>query len=95
MTKERITAYATFDPAAPDVMKIVSINKDQTNASLNVGFSIRHTRQFGHYDAWQVSGGVRSCVGPTQVASNVPITGTNAFNASLPKQSITVFVLKP
>jgi len=95
MKKERITAYATFDPATPQNVKIVAINKDQTSASLDVGFAVKHTSAFGHYDAWQVSGGVGSCAGPVQVAANVPITAVNAFNASLPKQSITVFVLKP
>ena len=93
MTAERITAYASYNSATPNTAYIVAINKDTASASLNVGFAIKFPARFSSYSAYQTTGGVGSCTGPKLVASKVPLTLTNAFNATLPQQSVTVFVL--
>lgn len=93
---ERVTAYASMDAGAPNRVVIVAINKSQT-ASLNTGLSITHNADFGRAEVYQITGingGGGGCTGPVR-EPDVAITSTNAFNASLPAQSVTVFVLKP
>jgi len=94
-TLERVTAYASYDAATSGRAVIVAINKTLTT-SLNVGLQVKFAAPaLTTYDAYRVTGKIGSCTGPTRVATNTAITGVNAFNATLPPQSITVFVLKP
>jgi hypothetical protein len=94
-TLERITAYASFDDNSSGRMVIVAINKD-LRTTLNVGFAVTHTASFKTVERYQTTGdnGVKASItGPSRLA-DIAIQQTNSFNASLPAQSITVFVLK-
>jgi hypothetical protein len=91
---ERVTAYATFDAAAPGRVVIVAINKD-LSATLEVAFQVKHAAAFSKAEIYRVTGtngGAGGCSGPARQA-DVPITVTNAFKAPLPPQSVTVVVL--
>lgn len=93
---ERVTAYASFDAATPGRVVVVAINKD-LSSTLNVGFTIKHSATFKTAQVYRVTGqngGSGGCTGPTPQA-DISLTATNAFNAGLPPQSVTVFVLKP
>lgn len=91
---ERVTAYASMDAGNPDRVVIVAINKATT--TINAGLKITHTKAFNTAEVWRVTGtngGLGGCTAPTRQA-DVTLTATNAFNASLPAQSVSVIVLK-
>jgi len=93
---ERITAYASMDAANHGRVVIVAINKSRTLA-LNTGIALTHDVAFHTAQVWRltgVNGGAGGCTGPTRQA-DVALTQTNAFNVSLPAQSVTVLVLLP
>jgi hypothetical protein len=90
---ERVTAYASMDAGNPDRVVMVAINKATT--AINAGLKITHTKAFSTAEVWQVTGvngDPGGCTAPTRKTDIAP--QTNAFNASLPAQSVTVFVLK-
>jgi Glycoside hydrolase family 44 len=91
---ERVTAYASMDAGNPNRVVMVAINKAAT--SLNTGLKITHTKAFSTAEVWQVTGangGAGGCTAPVRQA-DIALPVTNGFNASLPAQSVTVFVLK-
>jgi hypothetical protein len=91
---ERLTAYASMDAGNPNRVVMVAINKAAT--SLNAGLKITHTKAFSTAEVWQVTGvngDPGGCTAPTRQA-DISLPVTNGFNASLPAQSVTVFVLK-
>jgi hypothetical protein len=93
---ERVTAYGSFDASTPGRAVVVAINKDLA-ATLQAGVAIKHNATFGRAQVYRVTGvngGAGGCTGPSRQA-DVVITATNAFTASLPPQSVTVFVLTP
>lgn len=93
---ERVTAYASFDAGAPGRAVVVALNKD-LSSTLNVGFAIKHNATFKTAEVYRVTGqngGSGGCSGPSRQA-DIGIAATNAFNAALPPQSVTVLVLKP
>lgn len=62
-----------------------------------MGFAIKHNATFRTAQVYRVTGqngGSGGCGGPSRQA-DISIAATNAFNAALPPQSITVLVLKP
>jgi hypothetical protein len=95
-TLERVTAYASFDSGKPDRMVVVALNKT-LRESLDVEFKVIHTAKLAKAERYQVTGGNGerpSVVGPAKLA-DLRLQEGNAFTASLPAQSITVFLLKP
>lgn len=91
---ERLTAYASMDAGNPDRVVMVAINK--ASSALNAGLKITHTKAFGTAEVWQVTGtngGAGGCTAPVRKA-DISLPLTNAFNATVPAQSVTVFVLK-
>lgn len=94
-TLERVTAYTSMDAGNPNRMTIIAINKSQTVA-LNTGFQVTHNAQFSTAEVYRITGAngtAPSITGPARQA-DITLTATNAFTASLPSQSITIFVLK-
>jgi len=92
---ERVTAYASFDAGRPERAVVVAINKD-LSAAINAGLAIKHNARFARAEAYRVTGvngGSGGCTGPARQA-DVAISLANAFNATLPPQSVTVFVLR-
>ncbi|HEY2031711.1 MAG TPA: glycoside hydrolase family 44 protein [Myxococcales bacterium] len=93
---ERITAYASMDGANHSRVVVVAINKSRT-AALNTGIALTHDVAFHTAQVWRLTGtngGAGGCTGPTRQA-DVTLTATNAFNVTLPVQSVTVLVLLP
>jgi hypothetical protein len=95
-TLERVTAYAALKASYRSRLVVVALNKSQS-AALSAGVRITHDAGFSHAEVYTVTGangGSGGCSGPTRGA-DLPLPATNAFAATLPPQSITVFVLKP
>lgn len=94
--RERVTAYASVDAGNPRRATIVAINKSQTQA-LNLGLRLTHNQAFSKAAVYQLTGtngGAGGCTGPVQ-KPDVAIAAVNAFNAIVPAQSVTLFVLEP
>lgn len=92
---ERVTAYTGMLAGDPGRVAVVAINKT-ASAALNVAFRVTHTSAFSRVSAWRttgVNGGAGGCT--TAPLADVTLTATNAFNAILPGQSVTVFLLSP
>lgn len=95
-TLERVTAYASFDAGTPGRAVLVVVNKELAY-TLDVGFAIEHDAAFRTAQVYRVTGqngGSGGCTGPSR-QTDIALTGTNAFNAALPPQSVTVLVLTP
>jgi hypothetical protein len=91
---ERLTAYASLDAGNPNRVVMVAINKAST--ALDAGLKITHTKAFSTAEVWRVTGtngGAGSCTAPVRRA-DIALPLTDAFNATVPTQSVTVFVLK-
>jgi O-glycosyl hydrolase len=85
-----------MDSGVSNRVVLVAINKSQT-AALNAGLRLTHNVAFSKAEVYRITGangGAGGCSGPVR-QPDVTIASTNAFNASLPAQSVTVFVLKP
>lgn len=95
-TYERVTAYATVDAADPTRLVMVLLNKTLRGDPIDAAIRVTHTERFNTAEVWRVTGtndGPGGCTKARQ--ADLPITLTNALNASLPPQSITLLVLKP
>jgi hypothetical protein len=83
------TAYASVNAGAPGRMVLVVINKN--DAARTAGIAVTHTTQFRTAQVYQLTGGSSS----PQRQSDVPITLTNAFQYTMPANSVTTLVLLP
>jgi len=94
-TLERVTSYAAVNGGDSSRVVVVAINKSQT-AALTVGVRVTHDALLGRAEVYRVTGvngGNGGCTGPAR-APDLALAATNAFTATLPAQSITVFVLR-
>jgi len=85
------SVYASVDAANPARMVIVAINK--TAGAKTAGIAITHTVPFHTAQIYTVSG--TSPAGAPVAAAAVNITQTNAFQYSMPANSVTTLVLAP
>jgi hypothetical protein len=83
------TAYASVNAGAPGRMVLIVINKN--DAARTAGIAITHTTQFRAAQVYQLTSGSSS----PQRQSDIPITLTNAFQYSMPANSVTTLVLLP
>jgi len=81
--------YASVDAGQPDRMVLVVINKAAT--SRTAGIAVTHTSQFNVAEVYQLTSGNSQ----PQRVSDVNITLTNAFQYTMPANSVTTIVLKP
>ncbi|MBK9973360.1 MAG: endoglucanase A [Planctomycetes bacterium] len=83
------SVYASVDAGNPDRMVLVVINK--TNQSRTAGIAVTHTAQFNVAEVYQLT----SANSQPQRVSDMNITLTNAFQYTMPANSVTTLVLKP
>lgn len=83
------SVYASVDAGNPDRMVLVVINK--TNQSRTAGIAVTHTAQFNVAEVYQLT----SANSQPQRVSDINITLTNAFQYTMPANSVTTIVLKP
>jgi hypothetical protein len=94
---ERVSAYASVDQGNPDRLVVVALNKSA--APLTAGLSVKHTRLFGRAELYRVTASTADplqpgCTAPVRQPDTV-LALRNAFLATLPPLSISVFVLRP
>jgi O-glycosyl hydrolase len=84
---ETATVYASVDATDPTKVVIIAINKATT--AQTAGITLRHVRQFTGAQVHTVT----ASGGPQPVAAgSISPTATNAFNYSMPAQSISIIV---
>ncbi|MCZ7605847.1 MAG: glycoside hydrolase family 44 protein [Planctomycetota bacterium] len=83
------SVYASIDAGNPNRMVIVCINK--TNAPVTAGIDVTHTVAFNTAEVYTLTS---SSSQPVQ-QSNLNITLTNAFQYTMPANSVTTLVLQP
>lgn len=81
--------YAALDPAAPDRLHIIAINRLST--SLNASLQIASPVAFGNAEIWGVSGS------DSTIKARKSVSGirNNNFSYKLPARSVLHFILKP
>ena len=83
------SVYASFNTGDPGRLVIVCINKADT--AQTAGIAVTHTVQFNTVQVYELSG-----TNPVpQRKTDLPITLTNAFQYSMPANSISTLVLLP
>ncbi len=95
-TLERVTAYAGGQAGDPNRLVVVVINKT-TGQSLQAGLRVTATVRFGSASVYRVTGvngGAGGCT-LARAGADLPITKVNAWTATLPPQSVTIFQLRP
>jgi hypothetical protein len=86
---DQVSAYASIGSTAYDHMVVVLINR--STAAKTAGLEITHGTRFTKAQVWRLTSGSSTPVADT----DIPITLTNAFVASLPPMSVTTLVLSP
>jgi Glycoside hydrolase family 44 len=85
------SVYASVDAATPARMVLVAINKSAT--AQTAGIAVTHTVQFRTAQVYQVTSA--SANGAPVAQASIPITLTNAFQYTMPANSVTTLVLLP
>ena len=83
--------YASVDAANPARMVLVAINKNAT--AKTAGIAVTHTLQFHTAQVYSVTS--TSPAGAPVAGAAINITQTNAFQYSMPANSVTTLVLVP
>jgi hypothetical protein len=85
------SVYASVDAANPARMVLVAINKNAT--AKTAGIAVTHTLQFHTAQVYAVTS--MSPAGAPVAGAAINITQTNAFQYSMPANSVTTLVLVP
>jgi hypothetical protein len=86
---DQVSAYASIGSAAYDRMVVVLINRSTT--AKTAGLEITHGTKLTKAQVWRLT----SASSTPAADSDLAITLTNAFVASLPPMSVTTLVLSP
>ena len=84
------SVYASMDAGNANRMVVVCINKD--DAARTAGIAVVHGVQFQVAQVYQLT--AASAQGQPQAQADVPVTG-NAFQYTMPANSVTTLVLQP
>lgn len=83
------SVYASIDAGVPNRMVIVCINK--SNAAMTAGIAVTHTVAFNTAQVYRLT----SANSAPQQQAAISISGTNAFQYTMPANSVTTLVLAP
>jgi O-glycosyl hydrolase len=83
------SVYASVDTGVPGRMVIVCINKADT--AQTAGIAVTHSMQFGKAQVYELSG----TNSVPQHKADIPINLANAFQYTMPANSISTLVLLP
>ena len=83
------SAYASMDAGQPNQIVIVCINK--SNSARTAGIDVTHTVAFNTCEVYTLT----SANSQPQQQTDINITLTNAFQYTMPANSVTTLVLKP
>ncbi|MET0385559.1 MAG: glycoside hydrolase family 44 protein [Polyangiales bacterium] len=86
---QNLTAYASVHEADPNRVVIIAINKSQ--AAQKLGLKLAHPTAYTKLTPYSISGTAAELTAQTDQTA----VATNAWNISLPAQSVTVLVPRP